>query len=77
MFICQQLSAASFPSIGALFGRNHSTVIAACQIIAQRMARETAFRLFMARLAREISGACRLRRRQREAQATRYQTRRV
>ena len=56
MYICRQLSAASFPSIGELFDRDHSTVIAACQVIEQRMARDSAFRIFMARLAQEISG---------------------
>jgi chromosomal replication initiation ATPase DnaA len=40
-----------------LFDRDHSTVIAACQVIEQRMARETAFRIFMARLEQEISRA--------------------
>ena len=55
MFICRQLSAASFPSIGALFDRDHSTVIAACQVIEQRMARETAFRLFIERLEARIT----------------------
>ena len=57
MFICRQLSAASFPSIGELFDRDHSTVMAACQVIEQRMTRETAFRIFMARLEQEISRA--------------------
>ena len=57
MYICRQVNAASFPSIGALFGRNHSTVMATCQVIERRMAREAAFRIFMARLAWEISGA--------------------
>jgi len=56
MFICRQLSAASFPNIGELFDRDHSTVIAACQLIEQRMARDRAFRIFIARLAQEISG---------------------
>ena len=57
MFTCRQLSAASFPSIGAWFDRNHRTAIATYQGIEQRMARETVLRIFMARLAREISRA--------------------
>ena len=55
MFICRQLSAASFPGIGALFDRDHSTVIATCQVIEQRMARETAFRLFIEKLEARIT----------------------
>ena len=55
MFICRQLSVASFPSISALFDRNHSTVIAACQVIEQRVARDSAFRLFIEKLEARIT----------------------
>jgi len=49
----------------ALETRNHCTRcgdsirhgLTACRVIEQRMARETAFRIFMARLAREIHRA--------------------
>ena len=56
MFICRQLSAASFPSFGALFDRDHTTVIAACQVIEQRMSRDSAFRIFIEQLEDQITG---------------------
>ncbi len=56
MFICRQLSAASFPSVGALFDRDHTTVIAACQVIERRMARDSAFRIFIEKLEDRITG---------------------
>ncbi len=56
MFICRELSAASFPSVSALFDRDHSTVIAVCQVIERRMARDSAFRIFIEQLEDRITG---------------------
>jgi len=37
MYLCRKLTDSSFPTIGAGFGRDHSTVIYACNLITQRM----------------------------------------
>ncbi len=43
MFLCREVTRASFPVIGKFFGRDHSTVVHACKIIAARMAERPDF----------------------------------
>jgi Bacterial dnaA protein helix-turn-helix len=38
MYLCRQLSGASFPQIGVVFDHHHSSVISACQAIERRLA---------------------------------------
>jgi hypothetical protein len=44
MYLCRKITESSFPSIGAHFNRDHSTVIHGCNLIARRTASERAFR---------------------------------
>ena len=43
MYLVRQATGFSYPRIGAFFGRDHSTVIHACQQIERRMAAQPAF----------------------------------
>ena len=43
MFLCREVTHASFPMIGRFFGRDHSTVLHACKIVAARMAAQPEF----------------------------------
>ena len=52
MYLCRKLTDSSFPVIGAGFGRDHSTVIHAYNLIAGRVNRDAAFR----RLIEKIEG---------------------
>jgi len=54
MQLCRKITGAPFESIGEHFNRDHSTVIHACRLIEQRMARDAAFRLFMSKLEGRI-----------------------
>ncbi|MBF6568475.1 MAG: chromosomal replication initiator protein DnaA [Candidatus Binataceae bacterium] len=54
MFLCRKLTDSSFPAIGDSFGRDHSTVIHAYNLIARRVANDSAFRLSMDKIAREL-----------------------
>ena len=56
MYLCRKITGAPFENIGEHFNRDHSTVIHAYQLIECRMAREAAFRLFIMKLERRISG---------------------
>jgi chromosomal replication initiation ATPase DnaA len=59
MYVGKTLTAASFPMLGASFGRDHSTAMAACAAIEQRMADEThgpRFRRFIEQLQAQIGG---------------------
>jgi chromosomal replication initiator protein len=38
MYVCREVTRASFPAIGQFFGRDHSTVVHACRIVTARMA---------------------------------------
>jgi chromosomal replication initiator protein len=55
MYLCRKITSAPFESIGEHFNRDHSTVIHAYQLIERRMARDAAFRLFIAELKGQIT----------------------
>ena len=38
MYLCREITHASYPSIGQFFGRDHSTVVHGCRIVVARMA---------------------------------------
>jgi chromosomal replication initiator protein len=54
MYLCRKLTGSSFPVIGDSFGRDHSTVIHAFNLIARRVANDSAFRLSLEKIEREL-----------------------
>ncbi|MGH7906663.1 MAG: chromosomal replication initiator protein DnaA [Candidatus Binataceae bacterium] len=54
MYLCRKLTDSSFPAIGESFGRDHSTVIHAYNLIARRVANDSAFRISIDKIAREL-----------------------
>ncbi len=54
MYLCRKLTDASFPAIGESFGRDHSTVIHAHNLIARRIANDSAFRFSIEKIEREL-----------------------
>jgi chromosomal replication initiator protein len=57
MYLCRKLTDSSFPTIGEHFGRDHSTVIHAHNLIARRVANDSAFRLSIEKIERLLVGA--------------------
>src|SRR5216683_713672 len=51
---CRQLTESSFPAIGEAFGRDHSTVIHAYNLIARRISNDSAFRFSIEKVEREL-----------------------
>jgi chromosomal replication initiator protein len=56
MYLCRALTKCSFPEIGEYFRRDHSTVIHARNLIAQRMATDAEFRRSIETLRAQIAG---------------------
>jgi chromosomal replication initiator protein len=54
MYLCRKLTDASFPTIGEHFGRDHSTVIHAYNLILRRVTSDPAFRLSIEKIEREL-----------------------
>ncbi len=54
MYLCRKLTESSFPAIGDAFGRDHSTVIHACHLIARRIVNDSAFRLTIEKVECEL-----------------------
>lgn len=54
MYLCRKLTDSSFPAIGDKFGRDHSTVIHAHNLIARRVAADSAFRHSIEKLERSL-----------------------
>jgi chromosomal replication initiator protein len=54
MYLCRKLTGSSFPVIGEAFGRDHSTVIHAFNLIARRVSNDSAFRLSIEKIEREL-----------------------
>ncbi len=54
MYLCRKLTDSSFPCIGEAFGRDHSTVIHAYNLIARRMSNDSAFRMSIEKIEREL-----------------------
>jgi chromosomal replication initiator protein len=55
IYVCRSLSGASFPALGAHFGRNHSSCIHAFGLIERRMQRDAAFRHVIVQLERDLT----------------------
>jgi chromosomal replication initiator protein len=54
MYLCRKMTDNSFPVIGDAFGRDHSTVIHAHNLIARRIANDSAFRFSIEKIEREL-----------------------
>ncbi len=54
MYLCRKLTSSSFPTIGEHFGRDHSTVIHAFNLIERRVTSDSAFRLSLERIERQL-----------------------
>jgi len=54
MYLCRKLTDSSFPCIGEAFGRDHSTVIHAYNLIARRISSDSAFRMSIEKIEREL-----------------------
>jgi chromosomal replication initiator protein len=54
MYLCRRLMNASFPHIGELFGRDHSTVIHANSVTERRIKEDPAFQAIAEQLEQEI-----------------------
>jgi chromosomal replication initiator protein len=54
MYLARKLTDSSFPVIGEHFGRDHSTVIHAYNLIARRISNDSAFRMSIEKIEREL-----------------------
>jgi chromosomal replication initiator protein len=56
MYLCRKMTDNSFPAIGERFGRDHSTVIHAYNLIARRVSNDSAFRHSIEKIERLLKG---------------------
>lgn len=54
MYLCRKLTESSFPAIGEKFGRDHSTVIHAHNLITRRVSNDSAFRHSIEKIERDL-----------------------
>jgi chromosomal replication initiator protein len=54
MYLCRKITSSSFPVIGEHFGRDHSTVIHAYNLIQRRITSDSAFRFSIEKIEREL-----------------------
>jgi chromosomal replication initiator protein len=57
MYLCRKLTDSSFPNIGEQFGRDHSTVIHAHNLVARRVGNDSAFRQLIEKIERDLKNA--------------------
>src|SRR5437762_1681566 len=57
MYLCRKITSNSFPNIGEHFGRDHSTVIHAFNLIERRVNNDSAFRLAIEKIERGLKNA--------------------
>jgi chromosomal replication initiator protein len=57
MYLCRKITGNSFPSIGEHFGRDHSTVIYAFNLIEGRVNNDSAFRFSIEKIERGLKNA--------------------
>lgn len=55
MYLCRRVSKASYPVMGAYFGRDHSTAYHAVALIAKRMRKDAGFRREIEKLERKLA----------------------
>jgi chromosomal replication initiator protein len=56
MYLCRRLTRASYPRIGELFGRDHSTVMHATDATERRRRTDAAFHAAVEKIERRIRG---------------------
>jgi chromosomal replication initiator protein len=57
MYLCRKMTSSSFPTIGEHFGRDHSTVIHAFNLIQRRITNDSAFRFSIEKIERELKAS--------------------
>ena len=57
MYLCRKITSNSFPSIGEHFGRDHSTVIHAFNLIERRVNNDSGFRFSIEKIERRLKNA--------------------
>jgi chromosomal replication initiator protein len=57
MYLCRKITGNSFPNIGEHFGRDHSTVIHAFNLIDRRVNNDSAFRFSIEKIERGLKNA--------------------
>ncbi len=56
IYLIREITEMSFPNLGRLFNRDHTTVMNSCELITSRVAKDPLFSMELAELAKEISG---------------------
>ena len=56
IYLIRELTEMSFPSVGKIFDRNHSTVISSCEIIEKKLATDPLFLVNISDLKKDIEG---------------------
>ena len=56
IYLIREITEMSFPNLGRLFNRDHTTVMNSCDQITARVAKDPLFSMELAELAKEISG---------------------
>lgn len=54
MYLCRNMTRLSLPSIGAIFNRNHATVLHACRLVDERMKSDPAFNRTLAAIKERL-----------------------
>ena len=56
IYLIRELTEMSYPSVGKIFDRNHSTVISSCEIVEKKLANDPAFLVSISDLKKDIEG---------------------
>ena len=56
IYLIRELTDMSYPSVGKIFDRNHSTVISSCEIIEKKLATDPMFLVSISDLKKDIEG---------------------
>ena len=56
IYLIREITEMSFPNLGRLFNRDHTTVMNSCDLIAAKVAKDPLFNMELTELSKEISG---------------------
>lgn len=56
IYLIREITEMSFPNLGKLFNRDHTTVMNSCELIAAKVAKDPLFNMELTELSKEISG---------------------
>ncbi len=56
IYLIREITEMSFPNLGRLFNRDHTTVMNSCELIAAKIAKDPLFNMELTELSKEISG---------------------